>query len=97
MNKTQKALWFSGMFAAILTAVLISMINDARGKLDQSVLDNVRQDSEIKHMANNYDAIKLELRDISVSQDTLIKVVTRSKNTKNKAFQTRVPGTLLYR
>ena len=77
MNKTQKALWFSGMFAAILTAVLISMINDARGKLDQSVLDNVRQDSEIKHMANNYDAIKLELRDISVSQDTLIKVVTR--------------------
>ena len=90
MNKTQKALWFSGMFAAILTAVLISMINDARGKLDQSVLDNVRQDSEIKHMANNYDAIKLELRDISVSQDTLIKVVTRVDEKLN-SFERTLP------
>ena len=90
MNKTQKALWFSGMFAAILTAVLISMINDARGKLDQSVLDNVRQDSEIKHMANNYDAIKLELRDISVSQDTLIKVVTRVDE-KLSSFERSLP------
>jgi len=90
MNKTQKALWFSGMFAAILTAVLISMINDARGKLDQSVLDNVRQDSEIKHMANNYDAIKLELRDISVSQDTLIKVVTRVDEKLN-SFERSLP------
>ncbi len=90
MNKTQKALWFSGMFAAILTAVLISMINDARGKLDKSVLDNVRQDSEIKHMANNYDAIKLELRDISVSQDTLIKVVTRVDEKLN-SFERSLP------
>lgn len=90
MNKTQKALWFSGIFAAILTAVLISMINDARGKLDQSVLDNVRQDSEIKHMANNYDAIKLELRDISVSQDTLIKVVTRVDEKLN-SFERSLP------
>jgi hypothetical protein len=90
MNKTQKALWFSGMFAAILTAVLISMINDARGKLDKSVLDNVRQDSEIKHMANNYDSIKLELRDISVSQDTLIKVVTRVDEKLN-SFERSLP------
>jgi hypothetical protein len=90
MNKTQKALWFSGMFAAILTAVLISMINDARGKLDKSVLDNVRQDSEIKHMANNYDSIKLELRDISVNQDTLIKVVTRVDEKLN-SFERSLP------
>jgi hypothetical protein len=90
MNKTQKALWFSGMFAAILTAVLISMINEARGKLDKSVLDNVRQDSEIKHMANNYDSIKLELRDISVSQDTLIKVVTRVDEKLN-SFERSLP------
>lgn len=90
MNKTQKALWLSGMFAAILTAVLISMINDARGKLDKSVLDNVRQDSEIKHMANNYDSIKLELRDISVSQDTLIKVVTRVDEKLN-SFERSLP------
>lgn len=77
MNSTQKVLWFSGIFSAVLTAVLIALINDARNKLDNAVLDNVRQDSEIQHMTDNYDAIKLELRDLSGGQDTLIKVVTR--------------------
>jgi hypothetical protein len=41
-------------------------------------------------MANNYDAIKLELRDISVSQDTLIKVVTRVDEKLN-SFERSLP------
>lgn len=77
MNNTQKALWFSGLFSAVLTAVIVSVVNDARHKLEKAVIDNVRQDSEIAHMSENYDSIKLELRDLSAGQTTLIKVVTR--------------------
>lgn len=64
MNGTQKALWFSGIFSAVLTAVIISAINDARHKLDAAVIDNVRQDSEIKHNADNYDSLELQMREL---------------------------------
>lgn len=77
MNGTQKALWFSGIFSAVLAAVIIASINSARDKLEKAVLDNVRQDSEIEHVSKNYDAIKLELRDLASGQDSLIKVATR--------------------
>ena len=76
-TQANKALWGAGIFSAVLSAALISIVNDARAKLDQAVIDNVRQDSEISHMAQNYDAIKLELRDIRDGQTLLIKELTR--------------------
>jgi len=76
-TQASKALWGAGIFSAVLSAVLISIVNDARSKLEQAVIDNVRQDSEIEHMAENYDAIKLELRDIKSGQAITIKELTR--------------------
>ncbi len=64
MNNTQKALWFSGIFSAVLTAVIVSVVNDARHKLEKAVIDNVRQDSEIKHNADNYDSLELQMREL---------------------------------
>jgi hypothetical protein len=75
MNNTAKALWFSGLFTAVLTAVLIAIINDARNKLDQAVLDNVRQDSEIQHNSDAYDKLELrllELMDLSISTNNTV-------------------------
>ena len=75
MNNTAKALWFSGLFTAVLTAVLIASINDARSKLDQAVLDNVRQDSEIEHNSSAYDKLELrllELMDLSISTNNAV-------------------------
>ena len=64
MNTTQKALWFSGILSAVLSAVIISVVNDARARLGKAVLDNVRQDSEIKHNADSYDALALQMREL---------------------------------
>ena len=64
MNQTQKALWFSGIFSAVLTAVIISSISDASKKLDKAVLDNVRQDSELIHYADKFDSIELQMREL---------------------------------
>ena len=64
MNNTQRALWASGLFTAVLTAVLVAIINDARHKLDQAVLDNVRQDSEIAHNAKSFDKMELRIKEM---------------------------------
>ena len=64
MNQTQKALWFSGIFSAVLTAVIISSISDASKKLDKAVLDNVRQDSELIHYADKFDSIEFQMREL---------------------------------
>ena len=64
MNPTQKALWFSGIFSAVLSAVIISSIADAREKLDKAVLDNVRQDSELKHYGDKFDSMELQMREL---------------------------------
>ena len=64
MNQTQKALWFSGIFSAVLAAVIISSISDARKKLDKAVMDNVRQDSELIHYADKFDSIELQMREL---------------------------------
>ena len=64
MNNIQKALWFSGIFSAVLTAVIISVFNDARRQLEGAVLDNARQDAEITHNAESYDELALHLREL---------------------------------
>ena len=64
MNQTQKALWFSGIFSAVLTAVIISSISDASKKLDKAVLDNVRQDSELIHYGDKFDSMELQMREM---------------------------------
>tara|TARA_R110000787_G_scaffold125979_2_gene237142 strand:- start:74 stop:346 length:273 start_codon:yes stop_codon:yes gene_type:complete len=64
MNPTQKALWFSGIFSAVLAAVIISSIANAREKLDKAVLDNVRQDSELIHYASKFDSMELQMREM---------------------------------
>tara|TARA_R110000850_G_scaffold275028_1_gene413420 strand:- start:334 stop:603 length:270 start_codon:yes stop_codon:yes gene_type:complete len=64
MNPTQKALWFSGIFSAVLSAVIISSIADAREKLDKAVLDNVRQDSELIHYGDKFDSMELQMREM---------------------------------
>ena len=76
-TQASKVLWGAGIFSAVLSAVLISIVNDARAKLEKAVIDNVRQDSEIQHMNQNYDEIKLELRDIKGGQSIAIKELTR--------------------
>tara|TARA_R110000851_G_scaffold206686_2_gene358713 strand:- start:427 stop:696 length:270 start_codon:yes stop_codon:yes gene_type:complete len=63
MNGTQKTLWFSGIFSAVLTAVLISSITDERKKLDKAVLDNVRQDAELIHYGFKFDSMELQIRE----------------------------------
>ena len=84
MNNTQKALWFSGVFSAVLSAVIISVINDARHKLDQAVLDNVRQDAEISHNEKNYDELALQMRELMGvaigTNNTVIRVEERLKS-----------------
>jgi hypothetical protein len=64
MNGTQKALWFSGIFAAVLTAVIISSITDASQKLHQAVIDNVRQDAELNHYKDKFDSMELQMREV---------------------------------
>ena len=64
MNPTQKALWFSGIFSAVLSAVIISSISEARKKLDKAVLDNVRQDSELIHYGAKFDSMELQMREM---------------------------------
>tara|TARA_R110000868_G_scaffold75610_1_gene217964 strand:+ start:117 stop:386 length:270 start_codon:yes stop_codon:yes gene_type:complete len=64
MNPTQKALWFSGIFSAVLSAVIISSIADARKKLDKAVLDNVRQDSELMYYGDKFDSMELQMREM---------------------------------
>ncbi len=64
MNQTQKALWFSGIFSAVLAALIISSIAEARKKLDKAVMDNVRQDSELIHYADKFDSIELQMREL---------------------------------
>ena len=91
MNNTQKALWFSGVFSAVLSAVIISVINDARRKLDTAVLDNVRQDSEIKHNADNYDSLELQMRELMSiaigTNNTVIRVEEHMKSFERAADQ----------
>jgi len=64
MNGTQKALWFSGIFAAVLTAVLIADINESKRQLHQAVLDNTRQDAEIMHNSEKFDTLELQMREL---------------------------------
>ena len=64
MNQTQKALWFSGIFSAVLTVVITSSISAASKKLDKAVLDNVRQDSELIHYADKFDSMELQMREL---------------------------------
>lgn len=71
MNNTTKALCVSGVVMAVLTSVLIAGINDARKKLDQAVIDNARQDSEIKQNTAAMSEVKSYLKDImNVSRKT---------------------------
>ena len=64
MNHTQKALCFSGLFLAVLTAVIISAISDARERLEKAVLDNARQDVKIAHNSDSYDDLALQMREL---------------------------------
>jgi len=78
MNGTQKALWFSGIFAAVLTAVIISEINESRRKLDQAVIDIAKQGVMIGHNAENINDNEvrlLEFREIiSGTHDSVIRM-----------------------
>ena len=88
MNNTQKALWFSGIFSAVLTAVLVAVINDARHKLDAAVLDNARQDSEIRHNAENIDDVSLrlkELLDVAIGTNNAVIRVEEKMNSFERA------------
>ena len=60
----KNALWFAGIFSAVLTAVLIAMIEDARVKLDNATMTNVRQDSDIRHNEKNIDDMDLRLKQL---------------------------------
>lgn len=84
MNNTQKALWFSGIFAAVLSAVIISAINDARHKLDNAVIDIAKQGVRISNNAENIDDNEvrlLQFMDImNGTHDSVIRVEERLKS-----------------
>ena len=60
----KNALWFAGIFSAVLTAVLIAMIEDARAKLDNATMTNVRQDADIRHNEKSIDDMDLRLKEL---------------------------------
>lgn len=64
MNNTQKALWFSGIFSAVLTAVIVSVVNDARHKLEQAVIDIAKHDVRIGNNSENIDDVYIVLNKI---------------------------------
>ena len=64
MSSTQKALWISGIFSAVLTAVIIDEISNSRAKLEKAVIDNVRQDSELMHYGSKFDSMELQMREM---------------------------------
>ena len=84
MNNTQKALWFSGMFAAVLSAVIISAINESRRKLDQAVIDIAKHGVMISHNAENIDDNEVRLLDfmdiISGTHDSVIRMEVTLKS-----------------
>lgn len=81
MNNTQKALWFSGIFAAVLTAVIIAEINDSRRKLDQAVLDIAKQGVMIGHNAENINDNEVRLLEfghiVNGTHDSVIRIETK--------------------
>lgn len=87
MNGTQKALWFSGIFSAVLAAVIISSIAEARQKLDKAVIDNVRQDSELKHYGSKFDSMELQMREMMAISIGTNNVVIRMEE-QLKTFET---------
>jgi len=64
MSATQKALWFSGLFTAVLTAVIVADISESKKQLHQAILDNTRQDAEIRHNSAAYDKMELRLKEL---------------------------------
>ena len=48
----------------MLTAVIVSVVNDARHKLDKAVIDNVRQDAQISHNSEKFDSLELQMREM---------------------------------
>lgn len=64
MNNTQKALWFSGIFSAVLTAVIVSVVNDARHKLEKAVIDIAQHDVRIGNNSEKIDNVYIVLNKI---------------------------------
>ena len=64
MNNTNKAIWLSGIFSAVLTAFIISVVDDAQHKLSQAVIDNVRQDAQISHNSQKFDSLESQMSEM---------------------------------
>jgi hypothetical protein len=83
MNSTQRALWFSGIFAAVLTAVIISVVNDARHKLEKAVIDIAKHGVEISHNAENIDDVEVRFLEFmaitSGTHDSVIRIEEQMK------------------
>jgi len=79
MNTTaQKAAVAGGIVIAVLTAIIIDDIEEHRNRLQEAILDNARQDAEIRHNSEAYNKLDLrlkELHDISIlTNNSVIRV-----------------------
>ena len=63
-HPAQKAIVAGGIVIAVLTAVIIDDIKDARHRLQEAVLNDARQDAEIRHNAEAYNKLDLRLKDL---------------------------------
>lgn len=87
MSSQQKALWFSGIFSAVLTAVIISEVHDARVKLDDAIITNATQSADISHNAKRLDNFAMVLKDIFEGQRILQNGNTELKIGQAELFQ----------
>ena len=87
MSGQQKALWFSGIFSAALTAVIISEVHDARVKLDGAIITNATQSADISYNSKRLDTFAMVLKDIFEGQRILQNGNTELKIGQAEIFQ----------
>lgn len=74
-HTVSKALWVTGIATAVLTGILISIINSGISDLKEAIITNAKQDAQIEHNREGLNHLELrlkELMDVSVTTNSVV-------------------------
>jgi hypothetical protein len=81
-----KALWITGIATAVLTGILISIIDSGIEDLKEAIITNAKQDAQIEHNREGLNHLELRLKELMEVSITTNHVVIRVEE-KLKSFE----------
>ena len=81
-----KALWVTGITTAVLTGILISIIDSGIADLKGAIITNARQGAQIEHNHEELNHLELRLKELMEVSTTTNHVVIRVEE-KLKSFE----------